>query len=181
MKCFYLTLLLLYGFVLSPFTLGSQEISTSNANSQQDDKIVQWALTHLPQTGVLTEGKNGFVYLKVSDDYINQLFPQLSYEGYEKPPFFRRPDSPGAHISVIYVEERNKVGKIDEIGQTFPFKVINIALVPPKSKKYVVLVVDSPELQALRKKYGLSPLLKNHPFHISIAEKNRRSSRHKYH
>lgn len=133
--------------------------------------IIKKAQNDLPHQGVLTEGSDGYIYLKVDDNYINQLFPILSNRNYIKPPFFRRPQSPGAHVSVIYVDERHQTGSINEIGQIYSFKVTGLNAVPAKTLEYIVLEIDAPELENLRKKYGLSPLLKNHPFHITIAKK----------
>ena len=133
--------------------------------------LVLWAQEHLPQKGDLKEGSDGYVYLKVDDNYINQLFPMLNEPEYIKPPFFRRPDSPGAHISVFYVDERRRTGPIAEIGKTYNFKISTFSFVPPKTKEYAVLEVLSPELEQLRMKYNLSPLLKNHEFHITIGKR----------
>ena len=38
--------------------------------------------------------------------YIYTLFPLLEQPGLEIPPYFRTPEAPGAHISVIYETER---------------------------------------------------------------------------
>lgn len=168
---------------LAAFLFFSAQISaTAEATAQRTEEqsnsiqeyVVRWASSHLPQTGTLMEDKRGFVYLKVDDNYINQLFPMLPHSGYSKPAYFRRPDAPGAHISVFYIDERNQTGEIKEIGKQYSFKVVGIAAVPPKTSKYIVLEVESPELESLRKKYGLSPLLKGHDFHITVAKKNRR-------
>lgn len=152
--------------------------SSSLYTIENPSSIIQWAQEHLPQNGILKEEKGGFVYLKVDDNYINQLFLMLSNPEYIKPPYFRRSDSPGAHISVFYVNERNQMGEIKEIGQKYSFKISGLASVPPKTHKYIVLQVTSPELEQLRKKYGLSPLLQGHDFHISIAEKKRHHGKH---
>lgn len=141
--------------------------------AQKQEHALQWARDHLPQTGVLTEKNDGFVYLKVDDRYINQLLFRLPYHQYAMPPYFRRPNAPGAHISVFYTDERNQTGKISEIGQKYSFKITGIALVPPKSHEYLVLEVEAPDLEQLRKKYGLSPLLKGHKFHITVGKKKR--------
>jgi hypothetical protein len=135
------------------------------------ESILRIAQNELPHTGVLKEDRSGFVYLKVDDHYIDQLFPLLHNPEYRKPPYFRRPNAPGAHISVIYSDEH--VHKIKELGQTFSFKILDITAVPPKTQEFVVIQIESPELEALRVKYGLSPLLKGHPFHITIAKKKR--------
>ena len=149
------------------------EVLTQETLKQPQEYLVEWAKDHLPQTGVLTEEKGGFIYLKVDDDYINQLYPRLNLTEYSKPEYFRRFDSPGAHISVFYVKERHHNEKIKEMGQEYTFKITGVAFVPPKTREYLVLTVESPDLEQLRKDYGLSPLLQGHPFHITIAKKKR--------
>ncbi|MBA3816360.1 MAG: hypothetical protein H0X29_07545 [Parachlamydiaceae bacterium] len=147
--------------------------SAAPATLDKED-ILQWAKLHLSQVGTLKEEEGGFVYLKVDDEYIEQLGPMLSDPRYEKPPYFRRSDSPGAHISIFYVNERRQTGTIHEIGQRYNFKIIGLAAVPQKTHEYIVLEVESRELEQLRKKYGLSPLLMGHQFHITIAKKKPR-------
>lgn len=142
-----------------------------SSNVHNDQAIINWATENLPQNGVLKENHEGFVYLKVDDGYINQLFQFVDDYAYEKPPYFRRSDSPGAHISVFYVQERKKTGVIHEIGDKFTFKIVSVAYVPPKTQKYIVLKISSPELENLRTKYDLSPYLKGHDFHITIAKR----------
>jgi hypothetical protein len=166
MKHILLSLLLLNGIFSSYCNAYQTEGVALDA-----EPIVQWAQSHLPQKGVLKENDQGFVYLKVDDGYINQLFPKLSAHNYIKPAYFRRPDSPGAHISVFYVDERGRTGDIKEIGQGFSFKISDLAYVPEKSREYIVIKVKSPELEQLRSKYNLSPLLHGHDFHITIAKK----------
>jgi len=161
-----ITHLLFYAMALTAITSTETTLET---------EALEWAQNHLPQVGTLKEDLRGFVYLKVDDDYIEQLFPMLENTHYEKPPYFRRADSPGAHISVFYVDERDKIGAIKEIGQTYSFKITGFAEVPEKTHKYIALQVDSPQLEQLREKYGLSPLLKGHKFHITIAKKKGRN------
>jgi hypothetical protein len=141
---------------------------------ENSEEIVHYAQDHLPKSGVLQEGYDGFVYLKVDDNYINQLYPLLHHSNYHKPPYFRRPNAPGAHISVFYTNERHRVGKIDEIGQRFSFTLGDLEIVPPHSREYIVLKVNAPELEKLRQKYGFQPLLQDHDFHITIAKKRHR-------
>lgn len=145
--------------------------SYSKPPNEKTEKIVRWAQEHLPQTGVLHEDSSGFVYLKVDDNYINQLYPLLDQPHYQKPPYFRRKNSPGAHISVFYVNERHQIDKIEEIGQQFSFKIMGLERVPPHSHQFIVLKVNAPELEKLRKKYGFKNLVHNHGFHITIAKK----------
>lgn len=148
--------------VLAVFVSLEQQTRIPNAEA-----VVEYAQKNLEHTGVLKEGRGGYVYLKVSDQYIHELFSILANPQYREPDYFRRPHSTGAHISVFYVDE--KVGHIDEIGQTFSFEIDALQSV----HRYIVLNVTSPQLEQLRQKYGKKPLLKGHPFHITLAEKKR--------
>lgn len=157
-------------------TLSAFEVDFLNRlfslGSIQNEKLVlTWAKEHLPQTGILKRNKEGFIYLKVDDGYINQLLPLLKNPAYERPSYFRRLDSPGAHISVIYVNETRGIRKIKELGKKFVFKIKRLAFVPKRTGKYIVLQVEAPELAQLREKYGLGPYLNSHEFHITIAKK----------
>lgn len=142
---------------------------------QNESEILDYINTHLPHTGQLMEHQDGYIFLKVDDNYIRNLFPLLNETAYYPPPYFRQPYSPGAHISVIYTGERSRSHpkKIAEIGNTYSFSPLSIAYVPDRSKEYIVIQVASPELEKLREKYGLSSLLKRHAFHITIAKKKR--------
>lgn len=165
-------------FFVAHFT-AEKPIPQAHENTiQNHEEVVQWAQEHLPHTGVLEEDHQGFVYLKVDDDYINKLYPLLKHRGYTKPDYFRRPNAPGAHVSVFYIDERYRTGKIHEIGQTIPFTIKSLDIVPPTSHQYIVLQIEAPELEALRKKYGLKPLLKGHDFHITIAKKKHHVKHH---
>lgn len=139
--------------------------------SQQSKNIIAYASKHLPQKGVLVAQPDGYVYLKVDDAYIHDLFPKLnlSQKGYHKPPYFRSYNSPGAHISVIYADERVHP---KEVGKTIFFKLKDVVIVyPTKEISYAILEVESKSLEKLRTKYGLGPKLHGNEFHISIAKK----------
>ncbi len=157
------------------FVSVTTQVLADNKTSWQE--VVNYAREHLPLEGQLIVKSGGFGYLKVDDEYIHTLFPLLGLadSGYKKPPYFRSHESPGAHISVFY-EDENVIP--DEIGQTFHFELKNIVIVRvSKTVSYAVLQVESPELEALREKYGLSPKLHGHEYHISIAKKTIRPSR----
>lgn len=134
-------------------------------------EVVEYARENLPQQGRLVAASDGFVYLKVDDAYIHTLFPMLGLaeEGYKEPPYFRTSSAPGAHISVFYVNEHIIP---EEAGEVFHFELQQIVIVHAgKDAAYAVLQVESPELEALRQKYGLSPKLFGHEYHISLAKK----------
>lgn len=146
-----------------------EQASHSVATSWQE--VLNYAQENLPKTGQLIVKSDGFGYLKVDDAYINTLFPMLKLkeEGFRKPPYFRRHEAPGAHISVFYADENIRP---TEAGQYFSFELKRIVIVKTsKDTSYVILEVDSPELEALREKYGLSPKLFGHEYHISLAKK----------
>ena len=132
-------------------------------------EALAYAQKNLAHEGILIQKPDGYAYLKVDDRYINDLFPLLHAQpNYKKPPYFRRNNQPGAHISVIYKDENIK---LKEVGQKFSFKIRDITTVNPKNNSYIILQVDSPELEKLRTSYGLGPKLHGHEFHISIAKK----------
>lgn len=132
-----------------------------------------YAQKNLPLEGKLVQQADGYAYIKVDDRYIHELFPllQAADEGFKKPPYFRRSDAPGAHISVFYENEHVKA---QEAGTSFAFTLNDIkAIDVNKYESYIILQVSAPELEKLRKHYGLSPKLKGHEFHISIAKRSK--------
>lgn len=136
------------------------------------EEVVEFVDHNLPLEGKLVAKSDGYVYVKVDDRYIKELLPMLGLyeEGFREPPYFRRPNAPGAHISVIYADEH--VIPKEEMGKTFTFTPKNIVIVHPKRYvSYAILQVESPELEKLRLKYGLKPKLQGHEFHITIAKK----------
>lgn len=142
-------------------------------------EVLNYAQEHLPQRGTLLMTDDGFGYLKVDDDYIHTLFPMIDVakEGYKKPPYFRSAESPGAHISVFYVDEHIRP---EEIGQEVNFTLKEIVIVQPTpDTRYVVLQIESKELEHMREKYGLSPKLHDHEFHISLAKKKEQKNQYK--
>lgn len=137
------------------------------------EEITRLAGEMLPQEGVLVRKSDGYVYLKVDDRYIHELFPLLGVEesGFVKAPYFRSRQAPGAHVSVFYKDENIDP---DEIGKVFHFTVRNVAVVENRQARYIVLQVDSKELEDLRTRYGLKPLLHGHAYHITIAKQTLR-------
>lgn len=136
-----------------------------------DNPALIKAAESLPQQGVLKQDPNGYVYLAVSPDYINKLYPLLAIANVNKN------DAPvGVHISVFYPKEahRRHVRDLPEVGKTFNFKITGFSRIEVKrcvnaddgNRIWYVLTVDAPELTALRQRFGYSPK-RFHP-HISI-------------
>jgi len=137
-------------------------------------------LKEVEMFGVLKQAKDGFVYLDISNDIINGLFSILNSDDKEKPPYnLKSFNTVGAHISVIGTDEYNDngIGEIEELGEEINFNPNKFYQVNPESwdemKKVYFLSVKSPDIEKIRKKYGLSKKMNGHEFHITFAvEKN---------
>lgn len=136
-----------------------------------ESEIVQKAIYDLPNQGILKQAPDGYVYLKVPNNYVYRLFPLVKEKRFIIPSSIQRHTKIGAHISVIYKKEASKIGPIKELGKSYSFLPKKIKHVRTGSKEYIILEVESPELETLRRRYGLSSRLMNHPFHITLAEK----------
>ena len=131
--------------------------------------------------GTLYLSSSGWLLLSVPVALVRGVFAAMNEAGCELPP-----PRPGGqlepHISVMTKEEVDLVGgpdKITERGKQFFYTLGGLREVDPDgwsemSKAYLVLV-HSPELQKLRRSYGLSSLPKDgkHQFHVTVAVKRR--------
>jgi hypothetical protein len=128
------------------------------------------AASHLALEGKLAISDNNLVYLDVDDAYINQLFPLLQNQQIKKPDYFGE-KSAGAHITVVYPEENKKINKND-LGHKHDFIIKDIVTAELGLKTYYVLLVESPSLLQLRRRYTLPDMLcfKGYSigFHITI-------------
>lgn len=159
-------------FFLITFT-GCDSYSTLfSPTVTRKEEAIDFAKQNLPSEGRLEQGKDGFVYLKVSNQYVHRLFPMIKEPGFKIPSSVERHTKTGAHISVIYKQEAQSIGKIHEIGQKFSFEQKSIDIVRAGNKEYMILIVKAPQLESLREQYGLTPLLNGHEFHITLAERN---------
>lgn len=124
----------------------------------------------LPHQGTLKQKENGFVYVDVSNDFIELIVAAIDHAGeLRQIPTGAR--SMGAHISVFHEDESVTPQELD---QSFPFEVKEIRSFTLNTrdglKKQWVIAVDSPELEQLRVSYGCSPKLKGYDFHISLGK-----------
>lgn len=149
-----------------------------NFKQLDNPKLLNYARVHLENKGVLKLGElMPYCYLKISDDFIYRLFPLLENRDLIIPDYFNNEGSVGAHISVIYPEEMPQEMPqkilINELGNTFHFSVNGLYCVEIFDKKIIALIVECPDLQQLRLKYGFPIKLNYHglkvPFHITIA------------
>lgn len=132
--------------------------------------------------GRLYLSRSGWILLTVPNAIVRGVFDAMDEPGLEMPP--SGPDgSLNAHISVIRPEELEQVGggdKVSERGHMFrynlgPVKTVNPGGWPEMAKVWFI-EVNSPELQNLRKSYGLSALPNDnkYKFHITIAVRRKR-------
>src|SRR5579885_3531603 len=104
----------------------NQEISTV-----AEDALI-WAKAHLSKQGVLKQDRTGYVYLKVDDGYVDDLYPKFIPFGYEKP-FSKKV----GHISVMYSSETKYKGSITELGNTYSFTLKDFRIVKLKRKNFI--------------------------------------------
>lgn len=132
----------------------------ASSPAPQCSEVLEYAAYHLPQQGEL-KFSDGFVYVKVDDGYIHELVQLLFNEGFEEPPYFGKGDLVGSHITVIYPDEvkRNGITAIDECGQIINFTLQECQVVHPPRWNAIdevyFIVVNAPELDTIRQKYGL--------------------------
>lgn len=123
-------------------------------------------------TGTLKRTDDGFVYVNVPNDIINGFYYALEHDETIQPPY-RDPkySGIGAHISAFDSEEI-KDRDITEVGRRIDYRTKGIFHVDPERGKMAriwAVEVESPQLEEIRKRYGLSPLLRGHPFHVTFA------------
>jgi len=131
------------------------------------------AASRLKSRGNTKLSDNNLFYLNINDAYIHQLFPLLKDEEIKKPDYFGE-NLAGAHITIAYPEEGKKINKND-LAQEYNFLIKDVVTAEIGQKIYYVLLVESPSLLQLRKKYNLPDLLcfKGYSigFHITIGVK----------
>ncbi len=140
-------------------------------------EIQDFIFENLEQSGTLEQNEEGFVYLKVDDDYINKLLPFIEEQGFVTPPYFGSPELCGAHITVISVKENEafKVGRLreSELGRTIYFRIKECQIVNPPNWEGVdevyLITLEAPMLFKIRQRY-LPPRPK-FPYHITIGIK----------
>lgn len=145
------------------------------------------AATNYPLTGRLYLAKSGWLLLSVPNALVRGVFDAMAVPGAELPlaGVMNVPnvdaDVLNAHISVMNADEVKQIGvdNINERGHMFPYRLgsmkeINVKNVDGVSKVWAIQVA-SPELAALRKSYGLSPLMNgDHQFHITVAVRRKK-------
>ena len=141
-------------------------------------KFLPFSKNFLMKASSCSGKDNGFIYLKVSDEYLDKLFVILSEIYGEN--LTKGSSLVGAHVSVIRPSIGEPVFKdIPELNEPFEFEPLYLGTVvpnlDPKWERVWILVIHSSSLENLRTSYGLSPRVGNsdNEFHITIATKLR--------
>lgn len=126
-------------------------------------------------SGLLYLSDSGYLLLSVPNALVRGVFAAMHEHGVELP---LRDGKLEAHISVMRPEEIAALGgpeKLTERGKRYRYRLGGLVTAAPagwpEMAKVWMLRVYSPELQALRKSYGLSPLPNNnqYDFHCTVA------------
>ena len=135
--------------------------------------VIDFASKELPDWGVL-KNSQGFVYIDLDDAYIYKLVALIQDEGFKVPPYFGA-DLSGAHITVIDRDELRKYGveEIQECGEIIHFTLKDCKIVRPPRWQEIdqvyFIVIEAPQLDQIRQKYGLPK--REYEFHITIGVK----------
>lgn len=139
--------------------------------ASSESEIKSYIKHHLNTSGTLMQNEKGFVYVKVSDEFIYSLQEMITDEGFFSPPYFGE-KLVGAHITVIKAKEI-LTREIEEIGEEIFFEIMECTIVYPMFfeglEAAYVITIESPQLDAIREKYGLEK--PKHSFHITIGVK----------
>lgn len=126
--------------------------------------------------GRLRQSSQGLIYLDIDNQFITSMMPYLRLQGLIRPPYFNLfGKSEGAHIPVIPRREAgfHFLRRVQEFGREFSFEIEGLySLKPdtwPEVEEVWFFTVNSPELEALRRRYFLTSLPGGHSFHIAVA------------
>lgn len=145
--------------------------SVTRADSRTGESALSYGLS-----GRLVFTNKGWLVLTVPNALGRGAFDALHEVGAEFP------DEPySAHISVFSPEDISKIGgaeKISERGHTFSYTLGSIRVASPSGwnvSKLWYIEIRSPELEQLRRSYGLSstPGGNDFPFHVAFAVRRR--------
>ena len=132
--------------------------------------------------GMLYLSQTGYVLLSVSNAFVRGIFANMHEPGVSLPLY---PGTGGlnAHITVFRPEEVKQLGgaeKITERGKQFAYTIGRLKTMEPGDawpgvERVWFCHVHSPELQELRRSYGLDgfPNKGQNPFHIAVAVRKR--------
>lgn len=137
-------------------------------------KTAGLATTSYALQGMFYVSASGWGLLNVPNSLVRGAFDALHEPGAQLPP--SKGKILNGHCSVLSKKEVEQLGgpdKIAERGHFYRYTLGPLKTVEPSGWPEVSRVwfieIRSPELEKLRKSYGLRPLLNGHPFHLTVA------------
>ncbi len=130
--------------------------------------------------GRLYASEPGYLLLSVPNALVRGVFSAMREPGIELPP--GPAGNLNAHITVMSPKDLETIGGVDKIterGKEFRYSLGKLYEVEPDGwpnmARVWYLKVHSPELQTLRRSYGLSsrPNADAHDFHVTVAVRRR--------
>ncbi len=168
--------------VVDPLSIQIHSSKIIPQKEANEAEILDYANENLPLFGKLKTDERGFTYLDLENEYIYELLPFLETTGVTNPPYFDGIYSNGAHISVILASEAHSSVSSEEFEEEIPFTITGCYSVEPENWPQMetiwFLTIDAPKLSEIRTKFGLTPKIQDHEFHITIAVKKRFISIH---
>ena len=133
--------------------------------------------------GQLEQTKDGFVYVDVPDEIVHGFSAAIDNPDTKKPPYWTKSfNKVGAHISVISKDDAKDLD-INEIGTEIEYTLDNMRHLNPagwdEMSRVYFISVKSPQLESIRKKYGLPAKDHGHEFHITVAVEPKSESIHR--
>ncbi len=154
--------------------LSTQQLVAASINPEYVSNLekISGDMTEEVLSGKLRQAKDGFIYVDVPDSIITPFRMMVTEEGAEKPPV---KNGIGAHITVCMDDEANEHKIKIEDNRDIEFKIRGFYSVKPdgwkKVKKCWFIVVESPDIENLREKWGLPRKDRGHEPHITTAVK----------
>lgn len=137
-----------------------------------DNPALMKAAKNLKKQGVLLQDNN-FAYLRIDNSFIHNLFPLIpDSETWQKLDYLCERDASGAHITLTYPDDE-MILKDCDVNILHSFEITELIKTRVDIREYYVLMISSPSLSFLRKKYNLSQILNfkgyNIGLHITLA------------
>ncbi len=140
----------------------------SVVHAASDALILKNAQQHFSIVGTLERTREGFVYVKVSEEYINETLLFLGDEVIA-PPAYYGVRKVGAHITAIKQDEaQHKKLFIPQIGQPVVFFAKRFAAKEINDSRYYYYLVEVPQVELIRLANGLPGKILGDDFHITV-------------
>lgn len=133
-----------------------------------EPEALKYTQTRLESIGTLEITVTGFVYVKVSNDYIDKTLALLNRPDVQAPPYFSE-GMVGAHITAITEKEsQSRTLFLPQLEKPVVFAVTGLSTVDVENKRIYYLKVEIPQVELIRLFNGLPAKIQDHDFHITV-------------